>query len=466
MCTAVSANSCALDATSENSDLEASEPTVAVTESGVEASPDSCLSVHHQNRFVRVKGTEFVLNGHTYHYVGANFWQAMNLASRGPGGNRAQLVRELDRLRANGITNLRIAAISEGPDTEPLRSVPALVKAPGVYDRDLLDGLDFLLKEMGDRHMKAIMVLGNMWHWSGGFGQYLVWAGVADSIPYPPPHEDGDWDVYQRFCAQFYGNKTAVDFYLANVRDVVTRVNAYTRVPYSGDPAIMSWELANEPRAVDKADDYYQWIERSSNFIKSLDRNHLVTTGSEGDTGCPERSNTEYYVDHGFPNIDYGTAHVWIQNWGWYDPRTPKFNGNYEVATAKAMRYIESHAARTVLLNKPLVLEEFGIARDDNSFDPVSTVAWRDRYYAELFEHMLNLARKGMLSGTNFWAWSGESRPVAPYGLWWKPGDPFLGDPPHELQGWYGVYDTDVSTVDVIAQYSHEFSRLNRFVTC
>src|SRR5512145_1981214 len=115
--------------------------------------PDPCPSVHQQSRFVRTKGTEFVLNRHTYHYVGASFWQAMNLASRGPGGSRAQLVRELDRLRASGITNLRITAISEWTDTEPLRAVPALVKAPGVYDQDLLDGLDFLLKEMGERDM-------------------------------------------------------------------------------------------------------------------------------------------------------------------------------------------------------------------------------------------------------------------------------------------------------------------------
>ena len=51
----------------------------------------------------------------------------MNLGSKGPGGDRAKLVRELDRLQAMGITNLRIMAASEGPDAEPWRMVPALL---------------------------------------------------------------------------------------------------------------------------------------------------------------------------------------------------------------------------------------------------------------------------------------------------------------------------------------------------
>src|SRR3954468_21419876 len=151
------------------------------------------------DRFVTVRGTEFRLAGRSYHFAGANYWQAMNLASRGPGGDRQQLLRRPDALRPHGIPTLRLRAASEGPDTEPLRIVPALLEAPGVHDADLLDGLDFALKALADRDMKAIMTLGNMWHWSGGLGQYLVWAGLARSLPCPPPRPGGDWDEYLRF---------------------------------------------------------------------------------------------------------------------------------------------------------------------------------------------------------------------------------------------------------------------------
>ena len=34
------------------------------------------------------------------------------------------------------------------------------------------------------------------------------------------------------------------------------------------------------------------------------------------------------------------------------------------------------------------------------------------------------------------------------------PGDPYLGDPPHEPQGWYSVFDTDASTQAVIRDYA------------
>ena len=39
-------------------------------------------------------------------------------------------------------------------------------------------------------------------------------------------------------------------------------------------------------------------------------------------------------------------------------------------------------------------------------------------------------------------AWAGKGRPRTPGGFW-QLGDALLGDPPHERQGWYSVYDED-----------------------
>jgi beta-glucosidase len=411
----------------------------------------------HRDGFVTVHGTELRLAGRSYHFVGANYWQAMNLASRGPGGDRQQLARELDAMCAHGITNLRIMAATEGPDTEPLRIAPALLQAPGVYNADLLDGLDFVLQALADRDMKAIMTLGNMWHWSGGFGQYLVWAGRASSIPYPPPHPAGDWDEYQRFAAEFYGNARAVSYYLDHVTKIVTRVNHYTNTSYRDDPTIMAWELANEPRALSNVDSYLAWIATTARLIKSLDRDHLVTIGSEGDTSEPSYSGTEYLRDHSLSMIDYGTAHVWAQNWGWYDPLHAV---TYAPAVALAKAYIDSHVARTLTLDKPIVFEEFGLARDLGSFSPASPVTVRDRYYAEIFDHLYAIAKDHAVAGANFWAYAGESRPVPPFGQWWQPGNSLVGDPPHEQQGWYSVYNSDTSTLAIAERFSRLMSDL------
>lgn len=417
----------------------------------------------HASKFVQVKGSRFILRGKPYYYIGANFWHAMNLASKGAGGNREQFIRELDMLKAKGITNLRIICASEGPNTEPYRIVPALMPEPDVYDPELLDGLDFALKAMGDRDMKAIMVLGNMWHWSGGFGQHLVWSGYADAIPYPPPHPDGDWDVYQYFVANFYGDLPSVVRVLKHIAFLTSRYNGYTQKQYREDPAIMAWELANEPRGMDQAGNYLTWVKISSAFIKLCDPNHLVTIGSEGITPWPETIGTEYIEAHGLDTIDYTTAHVWVQNWGWFDPYNAE--ETYEPALQNALDYINLHFEKIAETGKPLVLEEFGIARDNNSYDPNSAVTWRDMYYTSIFEHLYQAAASGTgIAGANFWAWSGEARPVEPYGSFWQAGDPLLGDPPHENQGWYGIYDSDISTLSIIKAYAQKMTALSSLI--
>ena len=97
-------------------------------------------------------------------------------------------------------------------------------------------------------------------------------------------------------------------------------------------------------------------------------------------------------------------------------------------------------------LKKPLVIEEFGLPRDDRGFSPTSTTMFRDKYYAEVFFYV---GRSGGAIGANFWTFGGTARPVdgQPF---WKRGDELMGDPPMEEQGLNSVFDSDRSTFDVI----------------
>jgi mannan endo-1,4-beta-mannosidase len=399
--------------------------------------------------FVNVDNTGFKIDGENYRFLGANFWYGLNLGSKGVGGDRQRLIRELDRLHDMGVDNLRIVAGSEGPDDQPYRMVPALQTAPGQYNPDVLEGLDFLLQEMKNRHMRAIMCLSNFWPWSGGFGQYIVWSGTADSIPYPPPHPGGDWGRYQKFTAQFYTNAKAVSMLNDHITAIVNRTNALTDMAYKDDPTIMAWQLCNEPRGIDNVAAYRQWVDQTSALIKGLDANHLVTIGSEGNTSSADYSGTDPETVHAFRNVDYMTMHLWVQNWGVYDPF--RADSTFEPAVAYAIDYIGTHEAMARKLNKPLVMEEFGISRDSNRHDAGSSVTIRDRYYQKIFDEIYRQASKpdAVIAGCNFWAWAGEGRPRTPAGIW-KTGDDFIGDPPHEAQGWYSVFDTDTSTQQII----------------
>jgi mannan endo-1,4-beta-mannosidase len=416
------------------------------------------LIAQDDSKFVTVSGSKFYKDGKAYFYMGANYWQGMNLGGSLQGSNPERLKRELDQMKRIGISNLRIMALTEGPEDSPYRILPAVQDEPEKFNEDVLKGLDVLLSEMKKRDMTAVVVLNNFWQWSGGMGQYVKWH-TGDSIPYPPPHWNGNWDTFQKYVARFYTLPEAVNNFNRCIEKIVTRKNSINGLNYKEDPTIMAWELANEPRGIDQAELFHKWIHETASYIKQLDKNHLVTTGAEGYTSAPKSAGTDFIQMHTSPSIDYTTAHVWIQNWGWYDPK--QHDRTYPTAKQKMIDYVARHAVDSRNLEKPFVLEEFGIMKDDGSFEPSASTVHRDKYYREVFEQVYQLAKKGEACGVNFWAWGGEGRPRQPE-AWWKKGDDFTGDPPHEPQGWYSVYNIDKSTHKVIKQYSKKLKKLNR----
>ncbi len=413
----------------------------------------SCGTMAAQGRegFVTVFRNGFFIDGKPYRYIGVNMWYAMNLGSEGPGGDRERLIRELDFLAERGIKNLRIMASSEGLSGEPFSVEPALQQAPGVYDEQLFAGLDFALSEMGKRGMKAVLCLTNYWEWTGGMSQYLNWAGHGD-IPYGKKS-----GISQEYTDDFYSDEQAVQLYFNHVETVINRLNTFTGVRYADDPAIMSWQLSNEPRGHGNAQAYIKWVEKSADFIKSLDPDHLVSTGSEGNTADVNDSQTYWQEIHSFENVDYATIHIWLYNWGWYDVYSGE--GSYIMAGKLALDYIDDHMEMAAAFNKPVILEEFGLPRDWHKYTPDSEALIRDMYYKDLFEKGLEVLEEGgALCGFNIWSWAGEGRANPENKNKWKTGDDFLGDPPQEPQGLNSVFDTDDSTIKILEEYAALYS--------
>lgn len=417
--------------------------------------------------FVRVEDGQFVRDGERINFIGTNFWYGPILASEGRGGNRDRLEKELDLLNELGVNNLRILVGSDGKESVAYKVEPVLQKEPGVYNDTLLRGLDYLLAEMAERDMHAVLYFNNSWEWSGGYSQYLEWAGDGNVVI---PGIDG-YDNYVAHVRRFVMNEKAKQYYYDHVRNIVTRVNTVTGKPYAEDPAIFSWQIGNEPRpfAGDDAtkEAFKDWLCTSAALIKSLDPNHMVSTGSEGLVGC------EFDMDlfekiHGDRNFDYLNIHIWPLVWRWVDKDT--FADSVHVATAKTEEYMTAHFPVAERLGKPVVLEEFGYPRDGgravegeggNFWDGVSlskdspTTA-RDKYYGWVFDRLVQSCRNGEpLAGINFWGWGGYATQSA-VNEFWRPGDDYCGDPAQEPQGLFSVYATDSATLELIRKTAQQ----------
>lgn len=408
-----------------------------------------------QTGFVKVKDGHFVRHGQPYYYVGTNFWYGAILGSEGQGGDRKRLCRELDKMKSLGIDNLRILVGSDGKRGVKTKVEPTLQEAPGVYNDTILAGLDYLLMQMEKRNMVAVLYLNNSWEWSGGYGYYLEQAGMGKA---PRPNEDG-YPAFMQFVSQYATCEKAHQLFYDYVRFIIGRTNRYTHRRYVDDPAIMSWQIGNEPRAFSKEalPAFEHWLAEASSLIRSLDSNHLISIGSEGSWGC-ENDIACYERICADKNVDYCNIHLWPYNWSW--ARQDHLVEDLGVSCQNTKEYIDQHLAVCARIKKPLVMEEFGYPRDGFSFTPGSSTVGRDGYYQYVFGLVADNAEKGgYFAGCNFWGWGGFAQPMHEQ---WQVGDDYTGDPAQEAQGLNSVFVKDASTLKVIRSQVKRMQRIKR----
>ena len=440
----------------------------------------ACNSTSENANFVTVKDGKFFIGDKEYRYVGTNFWYGAILASEGQGGNRERLLKELDDMKAIGIDNVRVLVGGDGRDSIPSHIAPKLQTQPGVYNDTILQGLDYLMAELEKRDMKAVLYFNNAWEWSGGYGAYLDWVGFNGDVQSsktpgemvhfdqtPVPSIDGWWE-YMQYVGNFVLNDSAKALANQHVKNIVTRKNTITGKPYTESTALMSWEIANEPRcfvndSLHKAK-FVEWIDEVSTLIKSLDSNHLVTTGSEGYHGCEDDMEL-FNAIHTLPNIDYACIHIWPYNWGWIG----KYNQNYDAdkttegedpivtkvdtACANTLQYINEAYEYMSKAGRPMVLEEFGYPRDKFVFTPGSPTTGRDTYYKYVFSIIRD---SGKIAGCNFWGWGGSANVKHTI---WERWDDYVCDPAQEEQGLNSVFKVDTTTMNIIKEMTSQISK-------
>lgn len=409
------------------------------------------FSINGLAQFVKVKDGQLFIGKKPYYFIGTNYWYGSFLGLEKDKKRGAERLRkELDFLKQNGVTNLRVIAGAEGTGqiNGVERIAPPLQPVQGKFNTEVLEGLDLLLFEMSKREMKAVIFFSNNWEWSGGFQQYLIW---NKKVSKDMETRRLTWDELRDTVSQFYSCVTCKTAYFEQLGVVMNRTNKFNRKKYVDDTTIMAWEIANEPRPMRPAanEDYKKFITETAALIKKKDKNHLVVIGHEGRIGTESMEIFEQI--HTDKNIDYLTIHIWAKNWQWF--RDGKLAEDFPKAAEKMTDYINEHLKIAEKLNKPLVIEEFGLPRDNQSFEINSPTNLRDNYYEKIFAI---LARKNNLAGANFWAFGGTARPIKNQ-LFWKKGDDLMGDPPMEEQGLNSVFDSDRTTWAIINKYAKKF---------
>ena len=405
----------------------------------------ACAPKPAEHSFIKVNADgQFVRDGKPYYFVGANFWYGAILGSQGEGGNRERLHKELDFLKSIGINNLRVLVGADGENGIKTRVEPSLQVAPGVYNDTILAGLDYFMNELRERDMTAVLYLNNSWEWSGGYSVYLQWSGHGDAVV---PAVDG-WPAYMEYVKQFPKSDSAKALFANHVNYIVSRTNRYNQIKYVDDPTIMSWQIGNEPRAFsdENKEPFARWMADVAAQIKSLDPNHMVSSGSEGAWGCEMDMNLFEKI-HADPNINYLNIHIWPYNWGWV--KADSLTELLPRAKENTKKYIDDHMVIARKYSKPIVLEEFGFPRDGFSFSKEAPTTARDEYYRYVFD-LIRQDREsgGLFAGCNFWAWGGFAG-QNPDHVFWEKGDDYTGDPAQEQQGLNSVLATD-STIEII----------------
>ncbi|KAJ1903401.1 hypothetical protein LPJ81_003079 [Coemansia sp. IMI 209127] len=422
--------------------------------------------------FVTADGPRLMCNGSAYRVSGANYWQAMNLGmAGGASSDRPRVLQDLETLASYGVNMVRIMAASEGSQygEAPDRMHPVLMVSPGVYNEDVFEGLDWVLAQLPRYNMTATVSLANYWTWSGGIPQYVSWATDTE-IPYPAQwdplnqiFEGGDYETFLAYANRFYADesiyKTVQAWYRSHVRAVVERVNSVTGIQYKDDPTIMAWELMNEPQIIDAVEGerlLFRWIDESAKLIRSIDPQHLVTSGAESKNGA-----RWFDVMHRSPHISLASCHFWPLNWGYYNATDPT-TASVAYSIDKMREFVHLNSKWALELGIPTVLFEYGMMRDNwgefagtRAYSPDAPVTHRNMFYSAVADCANELSASGghgAVAGSAFWAYAGLARPpkIPTTNITWT------GDPPHEPPGWNSVYDKDVETLDIIKRATRQ----------
>jgi len=155
---------------------------------------------------------------------------------------------------------------------------PTYVGSPGKFNEDAFVANDLMLALANEYGIRIIFSLLNNWQWMGGVPNYAEFRGKTP----------GEFWIDPQLIKDF---KKTIEF-------TINRKNTITGIPYKNDKAILCWETGNELQCPP------EWTADIVDYIKKLDKNHLVL---DGYYAIDKRTVREESVLD--PNIDIVSSH-------------------------------------------------------------------------------------------------------------------------------------------------------------
>lgn len=316
------------------------------------------------SEFASVSGIYFEVNGRNTKLTGSNEYWLPTYMKQDP-----TYVDEFFNMM--DVTPFKILRTWGFYDGQPqFEGDITLQPEPGVYNEEDLQKLDTIIQKAKNKGMMVSLSLCNYWPQLGGVEQYNQWAGESN------PSENR--------MSKFINGSHQQETFKNYISMLLNRTNVVTGTAYKNEPAIFCWEIINEARNPGYDPTVLRdWYQDIAQHIKSIDPNHMVTTGEEGFENVDHNDNyslndyanpyatgndlgTSYELNTAIPEIDFGQHH-------WYPDVFGYSSLNNEVQTATEA-WFNDHQAIAESNNKPVYCGEYNW--EDNTEAPTALQNW------------------------------------------------------------------------------------------
>lgn len=344
-------------------------------------------------------------------------WYAPLLGSRDKEArNKKRLAEELDSLREMGVNTVSILAGTRFTST-PSDSANLTKGTLTCFttDEHILCGLDYVLGELAQRRMKAIVVLTHCWN---------------DALT-------SEWEI-ERFA-----------------KKLALRTNPFTHHKLLSDPTVSFWQIsdASGSKQQTDVDAYVKWATQQAQMMKQKGFKQPVSVAyspTSSQLDAVEQTLQEIMCRDCIDNLALSLDPLAL---GWLTPG--ELNSALGKIYLRATDVIQTSLRTALSFGKTLYLTDCAYPRAAMFTRPATNTDQRDNFLAFLFSTCTELTANSASSpflGIVVKGWGGSVRPTD--NQWTAPYD-FTAEYPYDTKGRYSVFNNDISTLNLLKAAWH-----------